>query len=119
MKKVEITVDVEIADALEALNIRGLVPEFDGDTVSLTGTVDGEELGEAAVEAECAVSSDSVNLAFMLDQTTVYDLSAAIRRGDRTEAELLLDRLAGDDVEVTEWVQQGRFSRKAQTAIAA
>lgn len=50
----------------------------------------------------------------LLDETTVFDLSAAIRRGDQAEAEYLLDRLVRDDDRVKEWVERGRYSRAAR-----
>lgn len=49
-----------------------------------------------------------------IDPRLFHELSAAIRRGDRVEAELLLDRLAEEvGPEYTESVQLGRFSRLA------
>jgi len=50
----------------------------------------------------------------LVNNRLLLDLSAAIRAGDRNEAEYLLDRLAsdfGDDA--TEHVQRGRYSVKA------
>jgi hypothetical protein len=46
----------------------------------------------------------------------VSDLSAAIRRGDLSEAEHLLDRLFENDAALTERVQVGRFSGRAKAA---
>jgi hypothetical protein len=46
-----------------------------------------------------------------------HDLSAAIRRGDRGEAEYLLDRIAAEiGKEATDAVEQGRFSHMARAA---
>lgn len=50
----------------------------------------------------------------ILNETDVFDLAAAIRRGDIAEAELLLDALAREDELVTEWVQRGRYSGRAK-----
>ena len=47
----------------------------------------------------------------------LWELAAAIRRGDRFEAELQLDRIAEElGVDAVEQVQQGRFSPRARTA---
>lgn len=54
------------------------------------------------------------DLSDLLDEDHIVDLAAAIRRGDRGEAEVLLDRIASDDFRVEEWVQKGRFSNKAK-----
>lgn len=54
------------------------------------------------------------SLSYELDQGDVQDLAAAIRRGDRPEAELLLDRIFGHDTTVSEWVQRGRYGSKAR-----
>lgn len=50
------------------------------------------------------------------DETTVLDLAAAIHRGDRVEAETLLDKLFSGDANLTEWVQRGRYSKKGRAA---
>lgn len=82
------------------------------DTFELRVDVDENEawdsLPESYKEPE-ALSSE-------LDQTTVMDLAAAIHRGDRTEAELLLDKLFSGDTNITEWVQLGRYSKKGRVA---
>lgn len=44
----------------------------------------------------------------------IEDLSAAIRRGDRDEAELLLDRLASENEGWSEYVSRGRYGWKAK-----
>jgi hypothetical protein len=50
----------------------------------------------------------------LLSQDDVMALAIAVRRGDRVEAELMLDRIVGDDVRASEWVQQARFSNNAR-----
>jgi hypothetical protein len=48
---------------------------------------------------------------------TIHDLSAAIRRGDRAEAELLLDRIVEDlSLDHSEACQIGRYSSQARAA---
>lgn len=49
-----------------------------------------------------------------VDQGVVQDLASAIRRGDRTEAEQLLDRLFRGDTTLNEWIQRGRYGPKAR-----
>lgn len=114
MKQVQIDVTVNVTEVLDALEIKGLVPEIDDDTITVTASIDEENLTEAAVKNGGAHADEDFSLSNLLDQTDIFDLSAAIRRGDRREAEFLLDRLTADDTEVTEWVQQGRFSNKAK-----
>ena len=50
-------------------------------------------------------------------ERTLWELAAAIRRGDVAEAELHLDRLADEiGLPAVEEVQQGRFSNRARAA---
>jgi hypothetical protein len=56
----------------------------------------------------------------IVDERVVIDLAEAIRCGDRAEAELLLDRLfaGGDDaLTIREWIDRGRFSKRAREAV--
>jgi hypothetical protein len=54
------------------------------------------------------------SLALVGGERLFYDLAAAVRRGDRAEAELLLDRMAeGWGTAAQELVQQGRYSPAA------
>lgn len=49
------------------------------------------------------------------DTRRLFELSAAIRRGDQAEAELLLDRIAEEiGARAVEQVQQARFSNLAR-----
>ncbi|MBB4837278.1 hypothetical protein HNP52_000329 [Sphingomonas kyeonggiensis] len=50
------------------------------------------------------------------DHTVLHDLSAAIRRGDCTEAGHLLDRLVAKEQGAREAVERGRFSPAARKA---
>lgn len=59
------------------------------------------------------------SLSYELDQGDVQDLAAAIRRGDKTEAEILLDRVFASDETVSEWVQRGRYGAKARAVTEA
>src|SRR3954463_3853557 len=106
-------------------------------TISVDGTINVDDLLQALglfeIPAGCELSmNDEVEVAVIADEDALRDelepdpeglettfnrgdvmgLAAAIRRGDTTEAELLLDRLIADatggDV-VAEWVQQGRY----------
>jgi hypothetical protein len=61
------------------------------------------------------------SLTYTLDRTTVIGLAEAIRCGEREQAELLLDLLFADTAEfdtIREWIDRGRYSRKARAAKA-
>ena len=65
-----------------------------------------QAISEAHTEYE-----DFVDPSSLLLNDDLKSLSAAIRRGDRSEAELMLDRLVdGFGTDAQEAVQQGRFS---------
>jgi hypothetical protein len=53
------------------------------------------------------------------DQTDVMELSAAVRMGNRQEAELLLDKIFGHNPTIREWVERGRYSGPARRLKAA
>lgn len=106
----KIEADVRVSEIMEALEMaeapEGYSPT---DTVTLDALVDDDE-----AEEKLDLQPPETNLSDLLNQTEVCDLAAAIRRGDTREAEMLLDRLTADDTDVAEWVQRGRFSRKAR-----
>src|SRR6185436_20041931 len=77
-----------------------------GDEIDFSVAADEDKLAEE-------VEEEPQTLSEQLEQSDVVNLAAAIRRGDRAEAELMLDRLCADDVTASEWIAQGRFSRKA------
>lgn len=55
----------------------------------------------------------------VLDQTDVQNLAEVIRCGETERAELLLDRLFSglpDGDAIREWIDRGRFSKKARQA---
>lgn len=62
------------------------------------------------------VDLDEYGLENLVDgERTLRSLAAAIRRGDRDDAEFILDRIAETlGVEAIEQVQQGRFSPEAR-----
>ncbi len=81
------------------------------DEVDFSVVADKDELAE-----EFRQDATELNETLALSGVTereIFDLSAAIRRGDRVEAELLLDRVFADDARLTEQVQMGRYSRAA------
>lgn len=96
-------------DALTALGIEGLHPDREDDWIEVEAEIDEDD-----DEIRDKLLPKLMSLSETFDRTDVFDLSAAIRRGDTKEAELLLDRLVAEDQNVTEWVQQGRYSRKAR-----
>ena len=79
-----------------------------------------EEVDEASA---CATRDTEAQFAGMIDPAdhpiharTIFELAAAIRRGDKVEAELLLDRVAADlGREHANAVQVARFSREARS----
>jgi hypothetical protein len=102
--------DVRVSDIMEALEMESPPEGYSrGDDVEITVTVDDDDM-------EDKFTPDPVVtlLSDLIDKGAVFDLSAAIRRGDKAEAELLMDRIFGDDTDTKEWVQQGRYSHKAR-----
>lgn len=82
--------EVTVDDALDALDEEGMLPEAD--------------------------------FGGLFDQSDIIGLAEAIRIGDREQAELLLDRLFADTpdaVEIREWIDRGRYSKRARDAKAA
>lgn len=84
-----------------------------------------EHIQEKVSEAERAAESETeesfeefIDPGVLVDGSRLfYELSVAIRRGDRAEAEHQLDRLAEElGVKAIEQVQQGRFSLVARRA---
>jgi len=82
---------------------------------------------ESYIESEVEDRSDSgpddddeqPSLASVGGARLFYELAVAVRRGDRAEAELLLDRMAeGWGLAAQELVQQGRYSPAARRAPA-
>jgi hypothetical protein len=109
----KIDADVRVSDIMEALDMQTPPEGYSGaDTVEINVLVDDDE-----AEEKLDLQPPETGLSDLLNQTDVYNLAAAIRRGDATEAELLLDRLAAEDADVSEWVQQGRYSRKARPQV--
>jgi uncharacterized membrane-anchored protein len=62
------------------------------------------------------VGFGGADLGYVWEEDDVIELAAAIRRGDRAEAEHRLDRLVEEDLRVQEWVQRGRYSTRAKPA---
>ncbi|MGE4340150.1 MAG: hypothetical protein AB7E55_29985 [Pigmentiphaga sp.] len=87
------------------------VPELSGHIVTQEANAfaEGKDEGFAEGEAE-ALSSVGITGG----SRPLWELAAAIRRGDRFEAELQLDRIAEEmGPRAIEDVQQGRFSLRA------
>jgi hypothetical protein len=75
--------------------------------------------GEPAKKIYCAgcaevAFGDDCDSAEEVDRLEVADLSTAIRRGDRDEAEHILDRIASFIDGWSEAVSQGRYSPRAR-----
>lgn len=80
---------------------------------------------EVYLERECSEASDEARREEAAeysgfidpDPGLLKDLSIAIRKGDRVEAEILLDKLASEaGTRAEEAVQQGRYSLQARAA---
>lgn len=115
----KVTVDAVVEDVLMALGLAVIPAECDPrlkmtDTVEITGEADDDDMADNVIDLGKAAAPGSDELNEILDRETIVELATAIRRGDRREAELMLDRLVAEDDTVTEWVQQARFSRKAR-----
>lgn len=79
--------------------------------------VGGEHAVDALDDAGLLPESEA-----QFDQTDIIDLAEAIRCGETERAELLLERVfAGlpDATTIREWIDRGRFSKKAREAKAA
>lgn len=73
---------------------------------------------EAAVDAvdEAGALPPPEGLSDTLDESDVRILAEAIRTGDVKAAEMAMDHMFGHDPELREWIDQGRYSRKARHA---
>lgn len=67
-------------------------------------------------ELEDEYKTTPTELHELLDEHGLKELSAAIRRGDRDEAEHQLDQLVRDDTRCRDWVEQARYGRRAVAA---
>lgn len=105
-----------VSDLLDAVGIACLPDSSD---LSMSERLDFDDIDvDASVVREALEDEDDSSselLRHRLNESEVLGLAAAIRRGDRAEAELLLDRLVATDGTVAEWVQRGRYSGKAKT----
>jgi hypothetical protein len=107
---------VPVEDVLGVLNLEALpdgCPLKIGERVSFD---DCEVLSDDAAEAldDAGEMPESEELRYQFDETDVIGLAEAIRSGDTAAAELLLDKLLGEDPTVGEWIQRGRYSRRAR-----
>lgn len=62
---------------------------------------------------------ETLELTDRLSQDEVVKLAEAVRCGDVTEAERSLDALLGNEPTLREWIDRGRYSKKARDAKAA
>jgi hypothetical protein len=71
-----------------------------------------------AVCAETEFGDDGDDIddgpSIVVDAALIEDLASAIRRGDREDAELILDRIASEVEDWPEHVSRGRFSPRAR-----
>lgn len=110
-----IEADVSVSDIMTALEMAEAPEGYSAsETVEIEVMIDDDEIEDYFTKDDQYIAADSATLGALLRQGEVMDLSAAIRRGDTKEAELLLDRMFADDTDVTEWVQRGRYSHKAR-----
>jgi hypothetical protein len=116
MKTINVTGMAEVDDLVMALGL-DKIPDGctlnSADDVEITISAD-----RSALEDEIREDDDELDY---LDKGEIIDLAAAVRRGDTAEAERLLDGLFGNfagSEKVTEWIQQGRFSRRARPSTA-
>lgn len=80
-------------------------------------TTDEIYCASCKVDADCDCDTEVRNdLSDEISGDLVEDLSAAIRRGDRDEAELLLDQIASHVDAWPEHVSLGRYGWKAKRA---
>lgn len=111
-----VTGNVRISSILADLEIEAL-PEGshwkESDSIDLIVAVDDDEAYSALPSSYTEI--DPIELNDELDQTDVQNLAAAIRRGDKAEAEQLLDRVFVTDGTVTEWIQRGRYGSSARS----
>lgn len=107
---------VERAEAAARAAVQGVLDEMKEGITEAVGDAFTTNEQELRAELEDDYKIEPTELRDLLDEHAVKELSSAIRRGDREEAEHLLDRLVDDDAAVTEWVQQGRYTRRARAA---
>lgn len=111
MREFAVTFDIEDVPGLKAY-IEGERESAREDAYA-AGESEGREQGrnEATDEFE-----DYTDLSHIVDGgRDLYELAAAIRRGDRAEAELMLDRIAEEmGARAVEQVQQARFSNRSR-----
>jgi hypothetical protein len=115
----KVTVTATVEDVLTALDLAVIPAECDPDLkmtdeIEIEGEADEDDIADLAIESGKAADKDAGELSSILDRETVESLTAAIRRGDTQEAELMLDRLLAEDDTVTHWVQVARYSPKAR-----
>jgi hypothetical protein len=104
------------ADLLASLDkaLEGRTDEklkFDDTDVLIEDAIDGLEYADALPDPEA-----------IFDETDIINLAEAIRCGETERAELLLERVFRDMPNATairEWIDRGRFSKKAREAKAA
>jgi hypothetical protein len=104
---------VLVADILAALDIDALPSD------SSLSTTDVVDLDDVEVDDDLArdelPEAEPEELHSRFSESDVIRLAEAVRIGDRGEAEILLDRIFGEDATVTEWIQRGRYSKRART----
>jgi hypothetical protein len=106
--------EIEVLSILDALDLTE-VPQGCELPKGASVIVEGIEVDDdvAMDELDIGDSTDAV------DPDGLQDLSSAIRRGDKAEAEHLLDRLFAENSALTERIQRGRYSNRTQSAAAA
>jgi hypothetical protein len=82
---------------------------------------DCEVLAEDAIDALDDADKLPVpeDLTDVLDEMDMRGLAEAIRCRETEQAELLLDRLFGHEPAIREWIDRGRYSKKARETKAA
>jgi hypothetical protein len=130
-KNISLTGRVLVCDIVAALEpklsegvLSGLDKELAGQSDDRIEFDDVEVGSYDAVNAleEADELPEPESLTYTLDQGDVQGLAEAIRCGETERAELLFDRLFSATAEfstIREWIDRGRFSKKAREAKTA
>jgi hypothetical protein len=103
-------VDAELLERLDAALVKRTDERisFDDCEVSVEDAIDALDDADELPVPEYLTDA--------LDEMDMRGLAEAIRCGETEQAELLLDRLFGHDAAIREWIDRGRYSKKAREA---
>lgn len=109
-----VSAEIQVKNILEALDLKE-VPEGCDLEATSSVIVEGCEVDDDQAIDALDLEDDNPTI----DADVLQELSSAIRRGDRVDAEHFLDRIFSESSSLTERIQRGRYSCKARNAIAA